>query len=137
VYSVDELMHQRKSSGAKALVACTPLLETAFAVSRRVGILDENVFLFDIPRAESSSKFAHASVEDLINEGFKLADLDQLEWTKGQGARQTAFLCFSSGTSGLPVRAFPLQPQLQLTPSESCYDIALQRDLECVTARHI
>ncbi|KIL87436.1 hypothetical protein FAVG1_09142 [Fusarium avenaceum] len=101
-YSVDELTHQLKSSGAKALVTCTPLLETALEASRRVGISNENVFLFDIPRAEPSSKFAHASVEDLINEGSKLADLDQLEWTQGQGARQTAFLCFSSGTSGLP-----------------------------------
>jgi acyl-CoA synthetase (AMP-forming)/AMP-acid ligase II len=111
-YSVDELTHQLKSSGAKALVTCTPLLETAIEASRRVGILDENVFLFDIPRTDPSSKFAHVSVEDLINEGPKLADLDQLQWTQGQGARQTAFLCFSSGTSGLPVRGLPFPPQL-------------------------
>ena len=30
-------------------------------------------------------------------------DLEPLRWEKGQGARQTAFLCYSSGTSGLPV----------------------------------
>ncbi|KAM0267509.1 hypothetical protein ACHAPA_005797 [Fusarium lateritium] len=101
-YSVDELMHQLKSSGAKALITCTTLLETALEASKRVGISEENVFLFDIPHTEPSSKYAHASVEDLINEGSKLDNLDQLEWTEGQGARQTAFLCFSSGTSGLP-----------------------------------
>ncbi|KAF4998921.1 hypothetical protein FGRMN_2852 [Fusarium graminum] len=101
-YSADELTHQLKASGAKCLITCTPLLETALEASRQVGIPDENVFLFDIPRAEPTSGFTHASVEDLILEGSKLADLDQLEWVQGQGARQTAFLCFSSGTSGLP-----------------------------------
>jgi ribosome assembly protein SQT1 len=28
--------------------------------------------------------------------------LEELKWEKGQGARQVAFLCYSSGTSGLP-----------------------------------
>ncbi|KAF4946672.1 hypothetical protein FSARC_14136 [Fusarium sarcochroum] len=101
-YSAAELTHQLKSSGAKALVTCTSLLKTALEASRSVGIPDENVFLFDIPNAEPPSLFNHASVEDLITEGSDLADIDQLEWVEGQGARQTAFLCFSSGTSGLP-----------------------------------
>ncbi|KAM5380142.1 hypothetical protein ACJZ2D_003789 [Fusarium nematophilum] len=38
-------------------------------------------------------------------EGAKLPELESLRWTEGQGARQTAFLCYSSGTSGLPVSA--------------------------------
>ncbi|KAF4447332.1 putative phenylacetyl-CoA ligase [Fusarium austroafricanum] len=101
-YSVDELTHQLKASGAKALVTCTPLLETALQAAKNVGITNENVFLFEIPRADPTSRFKHASVEDLINEGSKLAELEQLQWIKGQGARQTALLCFSSGTSGLP-----------------------------------
>ncbi|KAJ4244179.1 hypothetical protein NW762_014560 [Fusarium torreyae] len=101
-YSAAELTHQLKSSGAKALITCTPLLQTALEASRSVGIPDENVFLFDIPNAEPASSFNHAPVEELITEGSKLAEIDQLRWVNGQGARQTAFLCFSSGTSGLP-----------------------------------
>ncbi|CAI6081990.1 unnamed protein product [Clonostachys chloroleuca] len=101
-YSAAELTHQLKSSGAKALITCTPLLPTALEASRSVGIPDENVFLFDIPETESTSRFPHARVEDLITSGSRLGDIDQLRWTSGQGARQTAFLCFSSGTSGLP-----------------------------------
>ncbi|KAI7769511.1 hypothetical protein LZL87_011395 [Fusarium oxysporum] len=101
-YSSDELTHQLKASGAKALVTCTPLLEVALEAAKNVGIPDENVYLFDIPRAEPTSGFKHASVEDLIKEGSKLAELERLQWVQGQGARQTAFLCFSSGTSGLP-----------------------------------
>lgn len=42
------------------------------------------------------------TVEDLIAEGAKLSPLDALQWTKGQGERQPAFLSYSSGTSGLP-----------------------------------
>ncbi|KAF9772182.1 hypothetical protein IL306_010129 [Fusarium sp. DS 682] len=101
-YSADELTHQLKASGAKALVTCTPLLEVALEAAKNVGIPDENVYLFDIPRAEPPSSFKYASVEDLINEGSKLSELEKLQWVPGQGARQTAFLCFSSGTSGLP-----------------------------------
>ena len=36
--------------------------------------------------------------------GGKLPGLAPLSFGKGQGARQAAFLCYSSGTSGLPVR---------------------------------
>ncbi|CZR37516.1 putative phenylacetyl-CoA ligase [Fusarium proliferatum ET1] len=101
-YSSDELTHQLKASGAKALVTCTPLLEVALEAAKNVGISFENIYLFDIPRAEPASSFKHTSVEDLINEGSKLQELERLQWAQGQGARQTAFLCFSSGTSGLP-----------------------------------
>ena len=44
-------------------------------------------------------------VGELITEGQKLSKLEPLRWSKGQGSRQTAFLCYSSGTSGLPVRS--------------------------------
>ncbi|SCO43735.1 unnamed protein product [Fusarium fujikuroi] len=101
-YSSDELTHQLKASGAKALVTCTPLLEVALEAAKNVGISFENIYLFDIPRAEPTSSFKHTSLEDLINEGSKLQELERLQWVQGQGARQTAFLCFSSGTSGLP-----------------------------------
>ena len=43
------------------------------------------------------------TVDQLIQEGNNLPQLEELRWEKGQGAKQTAFLCYSSGTSGLPV----------------------------------
>jgi acyl-CoA synthetase (AMP-forming)/AMP-acid ligase II len=43
------------------------------------------------------------TVGQLIEDGEKLPKLEALKWEKGQGARQTAYLCYSSGTSGLPV----------------------------------
>jgi len=42
------------------------------------------------------------TVDDFINEGKKLDRLAPLDWKAGDGAKKTAFLCYSSGTSGLP-----------------------------------
>lgn len=44
------------------------------------------------------------TVDDFIREGSKLDRLEPLKWDAGDGARRSAFLCYSSGTSGLPVR---------------------------------
>jgi ribosome assembly protein SQT1 len=48
-------------------------------------------------------KLPFKTVGQLIEAGGKLPELEALQWEKGQGARQTAYLCYSSGTSGLPV----------------------------------
>jgi acyl-CoA synthetase (AMP-forming)/AMP-acid ligase II len=42
------------------------------------------------------------TVDDFIREGKELDRLEPLNWAKGDGAKKTAFLCYSSGTSGLP-----------------------------------
>lgn len=46
------------------------------------------------------------TVDQLISEGSRLPELEPLRWEKGQGARQCAFLMYSSGTTGLPVYYF-------------------------------
>jgi acyl-CoA synthetase (AMP-forming)/AMP-acid ligase II len=48
-------------------------------------------------------KVPFRTVGDLIALGKKQPKLEALKWEKGQGKRQTAYLCYSSGTSGLPV----------------------------------
>ena len=42
------------------------------------------------------------TVSDLVENGKRLPPLEPLKWTKGEGSRRTAFVCYSSGTSGLP-----------------------------------
>lgn len=42
------------------------------------------------------------TVDDFIREGAKLDRLEPLQLARGEGATRTAFLCYSSGTSGLP-----------------------------------
>jgi len=50
-----------------------------------------------------SKKVPFKTVDDLISIGKSLPKLEELRWENGQGATQTAYLCYSSGTSGLPV----------------------------------
>ncbi|CAJ2503683.1 Uu.00g110770.m01.CDS01 [Anthostomella pinea] len=100
MYSAAELEHQLKSSGAKALITCLPLLETALKASRACNIPDDKVFLLEMPGPTKDVPFK--TVNDLIKEAKSLPELEPLIWSKGQGARQVAYLCYSSGTSGLP-----------------------------------
>lgn len=75
------------------------------------GILKKNIYLLAWPKEATSGLSAPPdvkSVDQLIKEGSSLPPLEKPKWEKGQGARQTAFLCYSSGTSGLPVRTRPL-----------------------------
>ncbi|KAH8736226.1 hypothetical protein BGZ61DRAFT_339384 [Ilyonectria robusta] len=102
VYSAAEFQHQLVSSGAKAVITCPPLLDVALQAARGAGIPDSHVFIMDTPGYKTKDGIPHATIEDLISEGDKLEEIEHLKWTKGQGARQPAFLCYSSGTSGLP-----------------------------------
>ena len=105
-YSAVEFQHQLSSSGAQAVFTCAVLLETTLAATRALKIPDEKVFLIDVPLPAAASPAAdphnHRNVDQLIAEGTQLPALDPAQWPKSQGARQPAFLCYSSGTSGLP-----------------------------------
>lgn len=100
-YSAPELEHQLRSAGVKALFTCIPLLETALTAAKAAGIPDDRVFLLPVPGFDKKLPFK--TIDDLVEEGKGLPELPPLNWTKGQGARQVAYLCYSSGTSGLPV----------------------------------
>ncbi|KAH7154493.1 hypothetical protein DER46DRAFT_613200 [Fusarium sp. MPI-SDFR-AT-0072] len=98
--STSELEHQLRASRAKAVFTCVPLLDTALKATEAVGISRQNVFL--LPAPGDTSRHGFKTIDDLIQDGEKLPALPSLRWTKGQGARQTAYLLYSSGTSGLP-----------------------------------
>ncbi|PNP76101.1 hypothetical protein FNYG_10659 [Fusarium nygamai] len=98
--SASELEHQLRASRAKAVFTCTPLLDNALKATEAVGISRENVVLLPVPG--DTSRHGFKTIDDLIQDGEKLPALPLLQWTKGQGTRQTAYLLYSSGTSGLP-----------------------------------
>lgn len=105
-YSVAELEYQLKSSTAQVLFTCLPLLPQAVEAASNCGIPESHIYLFSIPKEVGGGQKLlekHKTVDQLIKDGQTLPKLDSLKWQKGQGARQTAFLCYSSGTSGLPV----------------------------------
>lgn len=122
-YTAAEVEFQMKSSGAKALFTvrvtdqqnqsqqelnlidqCIPLLETALQASKAAGIPNNRIYILEMPRENTGDKTVpFKTVGQLIGEGEKLPAIESLKWEKGQGAKQTAYLCYSSGTSGLPV----------------------------------
>lgn len=102
-YSAAELEFQLKSSGAKVLFTCIPLLETSLQAAKAVGIPNNRVYILEMPKEFSGTKkLPFKTVSDLVADGEKQPQLEALKWEKGQGKRQTAYLCYSSGTSGLP-----------------------------------
>ncbi|GAM34962.1 hypothetical protein TCE0_015r02893 [Talaromyces pinophilus] len=105
-YSVTELTYQLKDSKATALFTCTPLLETALTAAQKAGIPQNRVYIVDLPlefvgNAKAPSRFK--TLEQLIEAGKSLPKVERLQWGPGKAARTTAFVCYSSGTSGLPV----------------------------------
>lgn len=99
-YSAPELAHQLRSSGAKALFLAGPQLQVGLEAAAAAGLPADKIWLMGTPGFETAGGLV--SVEDLIAEGARAPPLDALRWSKGQGARQPAFLSYSSGTSGLP-----------------------------------
>ncbi|OOQ91185.1 phenylacetyl-CoA ligase pclA-Penicillium chrysogenum [Penicillium brasilianum] len=104
-YSAAELKHQILDSGAKALFTCVPLLSVALDGAAQAGLPKDKIYLIDVPApilggAKAPSEFK--SVSQLAEAGKSLPALEPLKWGPGEGARRTAFLCYSSGTSGLP-----------------------------------
>ncbi|KAF5981361.1 phenylacetyl ligase [Fusarium coicis] len=97
-YSVSELTHQLRATSAKALFACIPLLSVALEAA--ADISKDHIFILDMPNETNNSAFVALST--LIDEGRHLHPLPPLLWFKEQGKRQVAYICFSSGTSGLP-----------------------------------
>jgi long-subunit acyl-CoA synthetase (AMP-forming) len=104
-YSAGELEYQLKNSGAKCLFTCIPLLETAREACKKSGIPDNRIYILDLPKEFTGGKGAPSgmkTVDDFIREGKELDRLEKLDWQEGDGAKRAAFLCYSSGTSGLP-----------------------------------
>lgn len=102
-YSVEELRHQLVFSGCKVLFTVMPLLSIALWAATLANMPHERIYICEMP-GDSSIPRQYKTVSQLIDAGRGLPPLEPMKWTQGQGARQTAFLCYSSGTSGLPVR---------------------------------
>ncbi|RLL95445.1 hypothetical protein CFD26_103828 [Aspergillus turcosus] len=104
-YSAAEFKHQLLDSKAKALFTCAPLLSTSLEAAAMIGFPKDRIYLLELPPQVGGGKEAGSgfkTVSQLIETGKSLPKLERLNWSAGEGARRTAFLCYSSGTSGLP-----------------------------------
>ncbi|KAL0940147.1 AMP-binding enzyme [Colletotrichum truncatum] len=103
MYSVEELTHQLLTSQCKALFTVQQLLPTALKAAEAAGIPKDRVYLCEMSwQTSRETQSSFKTLADLCAQGKLLPELEPIKWEKGQGQRQTAFLCYSSGTSGLP-----------------------------------
>ncbi|KIY01148.1 uncharacterized protein Z520_02700 [Fonsecaea multimorphosa CBS 102226] len=99
--SASELRHQLQACRATVLFTVMPLLPVALEAISGTKVSRDKVFLCESPQ-DSRIPEGMRSVATLIKEGIKQPQLDSIRWKSGQGSRQCAYLCFSSGTSGSP-----------------------------------
>ncbi|KKZ65685.1 hypothetical protein EMCG_01247 [[Emmonsia] crescens] len=131
-----ELAYQLRESKSTVLFTCIPLLNTALEAAGKCGIPRSRVYILDMPQELGglSAPAGFTTVNKLIEKGSGLRELDALKWQKGQGARQCAYLCFSSGTSGLSAWVMlshrnMISEVLLLKSFESCTRTANQKDV--------
>ena len=130
-YSQFELEHQMRDSGASCIFTCLPLLEMTLGVAKKLNIPKEKVFILELPKEATDGKPSpkgFKTVSDIAEQGKNAPKVAPLKWDKGEGTKRVAFLCYSSGTSGLPVSAPCLRPGHLSTPAnlatERCNDLA-------------
>lgn len=112
-YSADEMVHQLKDSKAKAFFTCAPLLPAALEAAAKAGLPKSRIYLLEVPQVilgGANPPTGYKTVSDFVQAGKSLPALEELRFGPGEGARRTAFLCYSSGTSGLPACFKPGHP---------------------------
>lgn len=103
------------------LFTCRSLLATAKEVLVESGVQDPSVFLLELPDELAKKKAlpdqGQKTVDQLVQEGSALSEIEPLKWKLGQGREQVAYLCPTSGTSGLQVKQTHTLTIIKLTDS--------------------
>lgn len=99
-YTVDELSFSLKLSKTKVVFTTEELLDKATAAADKLGLERNNIFLLD---GQTGSQ---QRIQDLIQDGLQLASLRETKVYRIPDGKTShdinAFICFSSGTTGLP-----------------------------------
>lgn len=79
----------------------------ALEAASKANLPKSKIYLIDVPQVmlgKSQPPKEYKTISDILESGKSAPAVDAPNWGPGEGARRTAFLCYSSGTSGLPVR---------------------------------
>jgi acyl-CoA synthetase (AMP-forming)/AMP-acid ligase II len=90
-YLVDELVHHIKDSGAKVIVVGKPVLEVAKKAAAKCGIADHNIYIL-----EEEGHDRYKSIWSLVGK----EELEPRRLSPQEAKQRTAFMCYSSGTTG-------------------------------------
>ncbi|RFU79722.1 amp-dependent ligase [Trichoderma arundinaceum] len=99
-----EIEAHMKRSNCHAVFTNYALLPTCLEATNGVGILADNVFILEIPGIPKPDDGPGASlhtVEALIAEGSSLSTINPVNWDDEEGTERVAYLCPTSGTSGM------------------------------------
>lgn len=101
------MRYQLADAKPKALFTSVPLLPTVLEAAKLANFPESRIYLLDVLPPQmlegqpQTNKYKKLS--QIEQAGRSLPPLEKLSWPAGEAARRTAFLCYSSGTSGLPV----------------------------------
>ena len=106
--SVSELRFFLKLSACGAIFTCRSLLATTLRAANSYGIPKSRIFVIEdsVPSEPTLSQHEPEilTLEDLITLGRNVPSLQSTKWSNGEGGSRAAFLSWSSGTSGIPVK---------------------------------
>jgi 4-coumarate--CoA ligase len=91
-YTAEELLYQLKESKSNYLVTSEENLDKALEAASKVGLLQQNIFLFGNKTIKGIRPYTHVILAD--------EEADAEEYTYEEAKTTTAYLCFSSGTTG-------------------------------------
>ncbi|KAF5977537.1 hypothetical protein FBULB1_6469 [Fusarium bulbicola] len=96
-YTVDEFYYSLKTSKAKIIFATADNFDIARAAAKKAGIAPKNIILLQ------GSRQGVTSIQEILESSKALVQVPAFQVADGRTNRDIcAFLCFSSGTTGLP-----------------------------------
>ncbi|RKP06508.1 4-coumarate-CoA ligase [Thamnocephalis sphaerospora] len=102
-YHTHELVYQLRNSNSRYIIADREALPIAKRAAKEVGILDSHIIVIgarDRHGVEPAKVDNHRTVQSLIQSAPGPAD--PVSFTAKEAAESTAFICYSSGTTGVP-----------------------------------
>jgi 4-coumarate--CoA ligase len=129
-YLFDELVHHIKDSRPKVLVVGKSVIEVAKRAAIECGIADQNIYMM-----EEEAHEQYKSIWSLAGH----EELEPLPLSPKEARQRTAFMCYSSGTTGKP-KGGTSEPAIDITnrtliDSECSADNSLQCNI-CRDADH-